>query len=411
MTPRTRIELRMSQTKARLGELVEMEERTADQEAEFEKLRSSLQADQVNLTAALELQADDERRPEKREAKSLEERAHAEPWLVNLINDERVTDGPVAEFSQEMGLKDTEVDIRTILPKAYLETRADTPSSLPSDAISQMPRPIAGFVYPAQNVGSALGLMPEIVPASQANYPILSTGASVASYAKDATAESTAASFAVTRLTPIRTQTRITFRLEDQSIFPQMEAALRMDMSMALSDSMDSQLLTGNATAGNVNGLLRITEPDVPSAVSTFSDFQALLSSQLDGRYAPGMSSIRLLLGVQSAMLAIGTYKASESDLSSWDWLMQRSGMTTISTHVPAPRTTGASAGVQAVIGTKSNGLSGSYAFPVWRNASFVVDRLTDLSKGWVTLNLITLWNFQATRRNNSFFRASLKLS
>ena len=75
-----------------------------------------------------------------------------------------------------------------------------------------------------------------------------------------------------------------------------LEAALRSNVSMALSDEYDRQCINGDGTAPNVEGLIdQLTDPTNPTAVATFLSAAA---DQIDGLWEYATDPIRPWRGV-----------------------------------------------------------------------------------------------------------------
>ena len=79
---------------------------------------------------------------------------------------------------------------------------------------------------------------------------------------------------------------RYLFRIEDLSKLQGMEESLRVDLRGAVADAMDAQVIAGNGTAPNVNGLTNaLTAPADPSNVFTWVDAVRAVASQVDGKF------------------------------------------------------------------------------------------------------------------------------
>ena len=107
-------------------------------------------------------------------------------------------------------------------------------------------------------------------------------------------AEETTGSFSADVLSPSRLQASFLYSREDRARFTGMDSALRENLSMALSDALDKQVVSGT------NGLLtgtNLANHNV-SAVTSFASYRSqLLYSRVDGKYALGAAISASLSG------------------------------------------------------------------------------------------------------------------
>ena len=140
----------------------------------------------------------------------------------------------------------------------------------------------------------------------------ITTSTTAATRAKSADAPATAAGFAVTTATPKRISARLELTLEDIEAVGQenFESALRDNLSMALSDQLDSQGLNGNGTAPNLQGLIgRLTDPTDPSDVADWAAYAGLAADHVDGLWSSMESDVALLVNVDAYRLACKTFR------------------------------------------------------------------------------------------------------
>ena len=90
------------------------------------------------------------------------------------------------------------------------------------------------------------------VSTGDAVFPVLSTNADVGVPAENAAQSETTGSFAADVLSPGRLQASFFYSREDRARFSGMDAALRSNLSDALSDALDKQILVG--TEGLLTG-------------------------------------------------------------------------------------------------------------------------------------------------------------
>ncbi len=178
--------------------------------------------------------------------------------------------------------------------------------------------------------------MPQ-VSVGEVNYPVLSAGVSPEMKSKAAVKDAEAATISTTVLEPRRLTARYLFSVEDTARLRGMEEALRRDLSGALGEKIDDQILNGNGTAPNVNGFVHaLTAPTAPTAIATFADFVGAASQAVDGRYARNLTGVKTLVGAATYALA-GTLMNTSGDVALSDYLIARSGGFLTSALIPAP--------------------------------------------------------------------------
>ena len=119
-----------------------------------------------------------------------------------------------------------------------------------------------------RSVAPFLGIEMPTVGTGIASYAVLGTSLTGAWRPKTRRAVQTAGGFDVTDADPRRLTGSFLIRKEDLAKLPNLEPALRENLSMVLSDEADKQFVNGNNTAPNLNGILQqLTNPDAPRPV------------------------------------------------------------------------------------------------------------------------------------------------
>ena len=106
--------------------------------------------------------------------------------------------------------------------------------------------------------------------------------------------------------------------------------------------------------------------------------------ARVDGRYAPNLSAIRVLMGSGTFAHAGGVYRATESDRTALDRLVAVTGGVQVSAHVPA------------VSANKQNsvirlGMRQDMVAPIWQGITLIPDEVTLASKGQIQLTAVML--------------------
>ena len=150
-----------------------------------------------------------------------------------------------------------------------------------------------------RSVAGWLGIEMPTAAVGISSFPVLSTSLTAGIVAEDAAAAETAGAFTVKDADPRRLTGALRIRREDAAKLTDLESALRLNLSMVLSDEFDKQLVTGDNVSPNLDGLLRqLTDPDAPAAnAETFGRYAAAFASHIDGLFATMPGDVRALVG------------------------------------------------------------------------------------------------------------------
>ena len=219
------------------------------------------------------------------------------------------------------------------------------------------------------------------VGVGEAVFPVLTTNATVRTPAENADADDTTGSFSAEVLSPARLQAAFFYSREDRARFAGMDEALRMNLSDALADGLDKEIIAGD------DGLLHATNL-ANNNVSNQTTF-ALYSSQfaygrIDGRYASMTGDIRIVMGSATYGHAGGQYRSNNADYNAIDMLTRVTGGVKVSSHVPAA----ASNKQNAVIRL---GMHQAMTAPVWEGVTLIPDEITLAKKGQIQITAVML--------------------
>ena len=131
-----------------------------------------------------------------------------------------------------------------------------------------------------------------------------------------------AGALTVTTATPKRISARLELTLEDIAAIGQQnfEAILRQNLSLALSDELDDQVINGDGQAPNLTGMFeRLGNPAAPAAgVADFDDFVAAFAGGIDGLWSNTVKDVAIVAGVDTYALSAQTFRdAAGQDLGS----------------------------------------------------------------------------------------------
>ena len=123
------------------------------------------------------------------------------------------------------------------------------------------------------------------------------------------------------------------------------EAALRMHVSMALSNSLDNQIINGNGAAPNINGIInQLTDPANPGAIATFDAFIDSFADQIDGLWASMMGDVSIVANVDVLKLAAKTFRGTAANggpaITAADYLKAAAGGFWTNKRMPATAAT-----------------------------------------------------------------------
>ena len=386
MDDKQKLELRQSEIRSRMAELAAADA-TDETRSEINALGSEYQINESKIRA-LTISGDvplETRSNEDRQRRELAQSANVGQLVFDLLNN-RKTSGAMAEYQQEYGLADNEISIRQLMDREYhdpaqgLETRAVTPA--PAN-VGQNQQPIIPYVFP-QSAAAWLGVDMPTVGVGEVVYPVLTSTLSVEALDENAAGTETTGSFSGDVLSPSRLQAEMFYSREDRARFAGMDAALRENLSLGLSDGLDKQIIAGtNGLLGSSGLTARAGDA---GATATFATYRGLVydNATIDGRYAGMASDVRVLMGPHGYNHAAGVYRSNNADDSALDSLMSVSGGVRVSAHIPDPASND-----QAVIVRK--GLRRDMVAPIWENVALIPDEVTKAKNGQIVLTAVML--------------------
>ena len=393
MTAKARIALKMSEKRQRLNELLAIDEPTDENRGELAGLTGELQNLEVELRGAIVAEGETETRtegtPEARELRDLVGRCSVGA-IFSAVLEHRNAEGPEAELQKHYNLSGNQV------PLDLLEYRAVTPA--PAD-VGQNQAAIIPGVFP-DSVSAFLGVDMPRVSVGDAVFPVLTQNAEVKTPAENAAAGETTGAFSADVLSPARLQASFFYSREDRARFSGMDSALRENLSMALADGLDKQVLAGT------NGLLTgtVLANHAAANATTFDQYISQFGyGRVDGIYASMASALRVVMGAKSYEDAGSTYRTSDSEQPALERLMEITGGVRVSAHVPA------------VSGNKQNavirrGTRRDMVAPVWEGVTLIPDEVTKAGSGQIVVTAVMLHAIKLLRAGG-FYKQEVNLS
>ena len=383
MTRRQKMELRASEIRTRLAEIGGAEELTDELRGELDTLRNEY-TDTERKIGALTVAEDKpevtEQGSEARELAALI--ADAEVGTIfEAVIEHRMTDGREAELQTHFGLAANSIPLAMLI-----EHRAVTPA--PS-AVGQTQAEIIPAVFPA-GCAAFLGIDMPTVPVGEAVYPVLTTSATVNTPTENAASAETTGAFSAEVLSPSRLQASFFYSREDRARFRGMSEALRMNLSDALSDALDRQILVGT------NGLL--TGTNLPnhnaSAVTSYASYRSQFAyGRVDGTYASGVGDIRSVVGQATYGHAAGVFRSTNAgDRAALEDLMSVTGGVKVSAHVAAVASNKQLAVIR--LGSRRDMVA-----PIWEGITLIPDEITKASTGQIVVTAVMLHAVKILRK------------
>ena len=338
MTKLQEIQIRLSECRQRLNELLGIETRTDEQNTELETLTNEVRTKEPELRAALAAESDAERLAreaaaaggavdaETRERLELRGRSTLGGYLSAALGG-RLPNGAEAEYAAACGAKPGHIPFDLWEgDRPRPETRAVTPA--PTTGTGVTVAPVQPFVF-APSIAPRLGIdMPSVQSGGYSEMTI-STALPAAPKAKGGAADDTAGALTPLTANPRRISARMTVSLEDVALIgtDTFEAALRSNVSQALSDAYDNQAINGNGTSPNVDGLInQLTNPTNPTAIANFAAFLKAAADSVDGLWAGELAEVGIITNVSAYRLSAQVFRANSSDLSFSDYAREALG-------------------------------------------------------------------------------------
>ena len=387
MTPRMKIELRRSEIRGRLGEIAELagDAVTENIVTERDGLMTELRTSEPQLRAAIEADGGETRTSHEEDGVGVELRALTARASIGAIVagtiEHRSPEGSTAELQQHYNLAGNQIPLALL--REPVEERAVTPA--PAD-VGQTQSAIIGGVFP-RTAGTWLSIDMPTVPVGDATFPVLTTNAAVEALAENAAGTETTGSFSAEVLSPSRLQASFFHSREDRARFAGMDEALRMNLSEALSDKLDAEIIAG------ANGLLGGTNLTKVAATNptTYGGFKGLVFDAIDGKFAWGSEDVRVLVAPLTLGHMSRSFLASADSRSADEALKAAAGGVRVSAHIPD-----AVSDKQDTIIRR--GMRRDAVSPLWEGITLIPDEITLAASGQIKLTAIMLYAIKILR-------------
>ena len=348
---------------------------------------------------------------EEREFRELTTKAELRQAFRAVMNGDPLV-GAEKELQEHRGLSGHNIpwDMIGPRPAARTEDRADAVSAAPADSHLQQ-HPILGRVF-ARSATATLGVAMPMVATGEQNYPVVTTTDSAVILVKDAAeGDSADASIVAHVIEPTRLQRSYVFRREDQAVLGGLEEALRADLSMAVADLLDAQVLAGDGSTGAEFGGFLATaanggltdRSDSPARV-TFALAAAEAARGIDGKYAGGLSECAIVIGDDAARDLASKFQTNDSD-SALAYMSRTTMKTMASANVPD--VTGM---FQEGIIARMGAAGANAVCPTWDSMFMIRDEISGRKAGQIGLTIGMLAGFDILRAGG-FDRLKFKVA
>ena len=400
------IQKEQSEIRQRLGVigLMPEAERTVDIEAEQLKLRQRAPVVEAELQAAFAEQRAEQRAeqekgiiltdsPEERELRQLETDSSIGDIAAGVLSG-HACEGASRELQQHHHLKGNQIPL-ALMRSPMVEHRTSGITSGPGNA-QQDQRPIIPAVFPS-SVAAFLGINGESVGVGAAAFAVVSTSASPGTPAEGAEQAHSAAAFESVALVPTRLQASLFFSVEDAARIMGLSEALRMNLSDALSDALDDQILTNMFTGTN------LADHNTNTTGTFVTTKKRIVYDSVDGTYAANAGDLRVVLGSESLAFLGSLYRGTNSDVDALESVTGKVGGLRVSSHVPAE----ASDKQELVV---ARGSAQHVAVALWNGIDLIEDPFSMSKSGEVILTGRMLHAIKILRKDG-FRKVELKQS
>ena len=292
----------------------------------------------------------------------------------------RSIDGVERELQEHYGINANQV------PLQMLETRdvSTLPTNVSHAPVQSNQQAILLPVF-ANGDGAYLGVDFPTVPSGQAVYPVLTTRAAVRGpFTASNSAAETTGTFTAEVLSPSRLQASFFYRRTDAAKFSMMDVSLRQNLSEALSEAMDQEV---------IDQLVADVTRSEASAVDTFGSYRKrLVYDNVDGRHANMESDIKVLLGGGSFAHISSVYRSGDADDSALDSLRRVSGGVRVSALIAAV----ADNKQDAIVRVGNRPMEA--VAPTWNGITIIPDEITKAATGEILVTAVMLAAFKTIR-------------
>ena len=410
MTTAQKIALALSKCKQRLNEIANLDGDAVTEEVrnEADKLTDEYRNLETQHRAALVVEADEQRAAaddfaagangdgETAEVRALRGRVRVGEYVGAAI-EQRAVDGAEGEYNAALKMRGNMFPIALLAPEVRATTDTDSQANQSGRWLDRL---FAG------TAAERIGITMESVAPGVASFPVTTAGASAAQRGRSEAAADAAWTVGVTELKPTRNAVRAVFSEEDAHRLPSLEASLRRDLGMALSEGVDRAIFLGDAGANEntadivgLNTAANVVEVEVPQAnkVKGPETLQAF-SGLVDGIHAMGFGDLMVCTSVGAWRLWESTIINSAADNMTLAAFLREAGLTWAAR---GEIDTATAADDWAAFVGRGRGIEGAGVAALWEAGMLLRDPYSASASGEVNLTLSYFWNFGLPRATN----------
>ena len=391
------LQARQKSLEARIALDGEIEDASEHERAAMEADKSELELVKAEIEK-LQSKGDDLEEVKKRYLE-LGSKVSLHSYLTSFARGKHLAHGtPEHELNTELGLSlEESIPFEALVPaieedKEKPFERADATTNLSSGDYGVVSHPLLGRIF-AGSEADFLGVTFPEAGSGTYQLPTLTDGAAGAMKAQSAASDTEQFTISTLDLNPTRASAGYRFDTESVLFFGEtLEDTLRADLRSVVQSLMDNQVMNGDGSSPNVNGLLnRLTDPSNPSGESDFAGYVSEISGGIDGKTATTEGDLRLLVGPDTWKHARSKYRTNNSEVDAIQAMRALGAGVRVSSRIPAV----AAKRQDAIrVATAS---AGSLVAPVWR-IDVVRDPYTGANKAELILRIHLFFSFGARR-------------
>ena len=385
MDTKQKQELKLSEARVKLGELLEVPQETRGESfADDLAMRSrEVKAAEIELQAAILASPDEpvetrkehgpEETAEDRELLELRSRVHFGRYVGAAMAGGGVLAGAEAELNDHLGLAANQFPLDLL-------TRSDVPDDLETrakrdgDAMASQ-RTWVDRVF-ADSAAMRLGITFASVPPGVTAYPVTTAGGGGKQRGREEAESESTYTVAVTELKPTRNAVHGIYSIEDNARLPGLADAILRDMRVGIVEAVDRSIFKGddgaNEGTADITGLqthasvseVTLTQANKIKADKTLEAFLGFV----DGVYATSMADLMIVAAQGANTLWYSTIHNSAADNETIARFLMAAGLSwTVRGHIESATTNGK---FGAFVGL-ARGMTGAGVAPVWNRGSW----------------------------------------
>ena len=403
MTNTQKVDLRLSAVRERLNEIAGLEgdDFTTEIKAEAGTLQAEYSDLEIRHRAAIiaeppETVTEGAEDGEAVELRAIRGRVHLADYAAAAKSGRGVS-GAASEYNEALKMGAEKFPLRLLAPE--VEVRATTDADGAKVQGDWLDRVFS------RTAAADLGVTFKAVAPGAASYPVVTAGATPAQRGREQDAADAAWTVSATTIEPTGNRSRLKFSRIDALRLPGLEDAFGRELRQGMVEKIDRTIFIGDSGANE-------NDQDITgfqgSGITEFTLTQAAKNNgqttlfrfltQCDGRYARGVSDLRVVASIPSYQLWESQIHLAAVSPETIAQFMRGAGMSWTTRGNLASNTSANAFGAYVGLG---RGIEGAAVAAIWEDAELIRDPYSDAASGTVALTLHTSWGFAITRENN----------